>query len=393
MPIPSGEPERGTSPDFSPIRCEFTFSDGRHCRNPAKVYLQDELSPVGDRKVAGPRPQYCAHHASRKDAKCGGASALNAPELEALCADLTTATNINRALAQTFLLMAQGRISRKDAVAFGYLSQLLLQTVPGIRSEFVSSFGYRQWEKRLKHSLDPSSDIDSDTSSGGSGQFGADPDDDYDNDDETDENDDPIKTVIPSEHRERGIPPKIAPVNEHDASERPLSDGLTEPDYGNLYLRSLDLVRRMQAADERESEARQSPPVPAAVKLPKARKVPSAHVQPLASTDPAEPPHAISSDPQVRPPAHQPPNDRPPQPFSLDFFQGPNPSAPEPLPDSLNAPPKRDGHTTDWYAPPSWSGNRPPDPFPNRQEKLKRKFGGMSNSKLRRLQHQNSRSF
>jgi hypothetical protein len=91
-------------------RCEFTFSDGRQCRNQ--------------------RASLCPHHGS-KQKRGGKRAALKAPELEALCTDLTTATNINRALAQTFLLMAQGRISRKDAVAFGYLSQLLLQSVSG----------------------------------------------------------------------------------------------------------------------------------------------------------------------------------------------------------------------------------------------------------------------
>src|ERR1700688_1678407 len=77
------------------------------------------------------------------------------PELQALCGDLTTATNINRALAQVFLLMAQGRIAQKQAVAFGYLSQLLLHTVPGIRSEFVSAFGYQPWATKLKEGLEP----------------------------------------------------------------------------------------------------------------------------------------------------------------------------------------------------------------------------------------------
>ncbi len=62
-------------------------------------------------------------------------------------------TLVNRAVTQVFLLMAQGRIPQKQAVAFGYLAQLLLQTVPGIRSEFVASFGYRSWEENLKSKL------------------------------------------------------------------------------------------------------------------------------------------------------------------------------------------------------------------------------------------------
>src|SRR4029077_5604127 len=55
--------------------------------------------------VKKPRPRH-------KEVELGcGAPAL--PELEALCGDLTTATNINRAVAKVFLLLAQVRISRR----------------------------------------------------------------------------------------------------------------------------------------------------------------------------------------------------------------------------------------------------------------------------------------
>jgi hypothetical protein len=133
-----------------PWRCQFTFSDGRQCRMPrhefhvclckyharreqelwgdpesassaAKVYPQDELSPLN--KVQ---------------------------QLEGLCDDLSTATAINRALAQVFRMLAQKRITQREAVAFGYLAQLLLQTIPGVRSEAISAFGLNSWTESLK---------------------------------------------------------------------------------------------------------------------------------------------------------------------------------------------------------------------------------------------------
>ena len=63
--------------------------------------------------------------------------------------------------------------------------------------------------------------------------------------------------------------------------------------------------------------------------------------------------------------------------------------------DSLGGPDAdhHEGHRTDWYAPPSWSKIRPPDPCPSRKEKLQRKLRSMSNSAFRRLQHRNSRGF
>jgi hypothetical protein len=70
-------------------RCQFTFDDGRRCK----------LPPA----------QLCAHHSPKQNR--GAKRVSDASSLEALCADLTTTTSINRALAQTFLLMTQGRIS------------------------------------------------------------------------------------------------------------------------------------------------------------------------------------------------------------------------------------------------------------------------------------------
>src|SRR5260370_2167945 len=127
--------KNSTKPDPAGLeaqRCQFTFSDGRQCRNQ--------------------RAHLCIHHSSKEQRDFGAAGAPDAA-LVGLCADLTTATNINRALAQAFLLMAQGPVPQKQAVAFGYLSQLLLQTVPGIRSEYVSVFGYAAWETNLKSKI------------------------------------------------------------------------------------------------------------------------------------------------------------------------------------------------------------------------------------------------
>jgi hypothetical protein len=63
------------------------------------------------------------------------------------------------------------------------------------------------------------------------------------------------------------------------------------------------------------------------------------------------------------------------------------------MPDSAAGPDDEhhEGHRTDWYAPPSWSKTKPPDPCPSRKEKLQRKLRGLSNSALRHLQHRNSR--
>jgi len=201
-------------------RCEFTFSDGRQCR--------------------GNRASFCAHHASKQKRGGNGAS-LKAPELEALCSDLTTATSINRALAETFLLMAQGRISRKDAVAFGYLSQLLLQSVSGVRAEYVAAFGYRQWENKLKTSLIPNAGEDPEPSPGG----------DSDPSGGGSENLEHTRTGVVERQKGMSIRPLLPHTEDerrtspNPTPERPLAERIMgKPDYADILSRSLDMLDR-----------------------------------------------------------------------------------------------------------------------------------------------------
>ena len=197
----------------------------------------------------------CAHHAP-KQKRGDKRAALKAPELEALCSDLTTATNINRALAQTFLLMAQGRISRKDAVAFGYLSQLLLQSVSGVRAEYVAAFGYRQWETKLKTSLTPDADDDPEPSPGG----------DLGPSDGGSENLEHTRNGVVERQKGMSIRP-LLPHKEHKEEERrtspkptperPLAERIMgKPDYADILSRSLDLLdRKYDFTPEGHSEA------------------------------------------------------------------------------------------------------------------------------------------
>lgn len=141
-------PETGDSTNNSnetdPARCQFSFSDGRRCRMPRAS------SGESHEKV---HPYFCLYHATKEEELYGllypREASANSAELEPMCGELSTATDVNRALAQAFRLLARGRISRRDAVAFGYLGQLMLQSVPGVRAEYVAAFGYRAWQENL----------------------------------------------------------------------------------------------------------------------------------------------------------------------------------------------------------------------------------------------------
>jgi len=451
-PLKSGVLDMQSRDDGS--RCEFTFSDGRQCRNQ--------------------RASVCAHHAKQKRRAKG--VGLKATELEALCSDLTTATNINRALAQTFLLMAQGRISRKDAVAFGYLSQLMLQSVSGVRAEYVAAFGYRQWENKLKTSLTPDADVDPEPSPGGD----SDPSGGGSENLEHTRNGVverqkgmSIRPLLPHTEDERRTSPNPTP-------ERPLAERIMgKPDYADILSRSLDmldrkydftpegrceanklalelelmkpapakpardyfgrvvdLVRRCREGEARDAAAGTEPsslppeaflnyyghPIKLAVPPEGGTAAPGC-APPNPSTSRSKPPTVSgpqtcssgrsetvpevqrscapsASDPAdfVAPPSrrHRKPRSHSSAPGSAPHSELPLPipiSATTAKPDSVGGPDdeRHEGHRTDWYAPPSWSSIRKPDPCPSRKEKLQRKLRGMSNSALRHLQHRNSR--
>jgi hypothetical protein len=97
----------------------------------------------------------CRYHARREEELWGDPESATARELDGLCTDLATATGVNRALAQVFRMLAQKRVNQRDAVAFGYLGQLLLQTVDGVRAESVAAFGYKAWTSQLRSTLLP----------------------------------------------------------------------------------------------------------------------------------------------------------------------------------------------------------------------------------------------
>jgi hypothetical protein len=116
-----------------PPRCQFVFADARRCRMPA----------------------LCAAHARAQAAKETplAAEPAEAIDLAPLSGEFTTATEINRALGKVFLLLAGNRIPRRNAVALGYIAQLLLQTLPAVRQEIVSVCGQESWQETLESAV------------------------------------------------------------------------------------------------------------------------------------------------------------------------------------------------------------------------------------------------
>jgi hypothetical protein len=98
-------------------RCLRTFSDGRGCRM---------LRKPG-------HPALCVFHA-REEEQLLETEKL-AAELASLSGNLNTGLDINHVLGKVFQALAHRRISPREATAFAYIAQLMLQSMPYVKNE------------------------------------------------------------------------------------------------------------------------------------------------------------------------------------------------------------------------------------------------------------------
>jgi hypothetical protein len=78
-----------------------------------------------------------------------------AAELANLTGEFRTATDLNHALGKLFALLAAQRIPVRNAVALGYLAQLILQTLSSVKWEAERAQGLDAWERMLRRYFGP----------------------------------------------------------------------------------------------------------------------------------------------------------------------------------------------------------------------------------------------
>ena len=115
--------------------CRFSFRDGRTCRLPRW----------------NKHRTLCIYHARSEQPLLAADQA--ARQLVSLSGDFRTASDINHVLGKLFSLVAQNRIPRRNAVALAYIAQLLLQSLPEVRSEIRNTLGYRAWDATVHEAL------------------------------------------------------------------------------------------------------------------------------------------------------------------------------------------------------------------------------------------------
>src|SRR5690349_5843572 len=122
--------------DPNSSKCLRQFADGRSCRMLRKKG-HDSL---------------CMHHAREEQQQLE--SEKLAAEFASLSGKLNTVTDINHVLGKVFTALAEKRISHQTADTFGYLGQLLLQSIPGVKNELNAAVQHPgAYDAMLRHNI------------------------------------------------------------------------------------------------------------------------------------------------------------------------------------------------------------------------------------------------
>jgi hypothetical protein len=108
--------------------CQYPFADGRHCR---MLRLASH-------------PSLCVFHA-REERQLLEADMHGEDLTESLSGHITTAGDVNHVLGKLFAAVAQNRIPPRNAATLAYIGQLLLQSLPSIKSDVYQTYGHQAW--------------------------------------------------------------------------------------------------------------------------------------------------------------------------------------------------------------------------------------------------------
>jgi hypothetical protein len=121
--------------------------------DPSRCQHRDTL----DRRCRMPRidthPAFCYEHA-KAEREVRDAD-LRRNKLSTCYGTFYTATDVNEALGRVFNLLSQGRIPAREAAVLAYVSQLLLQTIDGVKYEAELALGFEGYEDIVRNVVDP----------------------------------------------------------------------------------------------------------------------------------------------------------------------------------------------------------------------------------------------
>jgi hypothetical protein len=127
------------SETFTPDFCQFPFSDGRFCR---MLRRKDH-------------PSLCLFHAHEEE-QLLESHLLGAEIAASLTGKFLTAADINFVLGKLFTAHAQNRISQRSAATLAYIAQLMLHSIPTVKSETKFVYDYETWRSMIHEAIPPS---------------------------------------------------------------------------------------------------------------------------------------------------------------------------------------------------------------------------------------------
>ena len=126
-----------TKKKHDPARCQYRDALNRQCR----MFRLDT------------HPSLCYEHAKAehivRDAE------YRRDKRASYSGSFYTTTDINQALGSVFTLLAQDRIPARDAAVLAYISQLLLQTINGVRYETELTLGFEGYRSLVRNIISP----------------------------------------------------------------------------------------------------------------------------------------------------------------------------------------------------------------------------------------------
>jgi hypothetical protein len=119
-------------PPAEPARCLFADARGHQCR-----MLRLDTHPA-----------LCVFHA-RQEQQLLDAGRV-AAELASLSGEFKTANDVNHALGKLFAVVAANRMPARSAAVLAYIGQLLLQSLPRVKSEYERGNGMAAWDQLVR---------------------------------------------------------------------------------------------------------------------------------------------------------------------------------------------------------------------------------------------------
>jgi hypothetical protein len=122
-----------------PRLCVFTFADGRRCRTPRLPN----------------NPDYCYFHLCKEAAKIAKRKAADKIAFD-LSGDFLAFRDVSASIAHTITALAHGDMNPKTGATIAYLCQTLVQSTVHAESEYIRTFGQRDWQRQVAYSLNAS---------------------------------------------------------------------------------------------------------------------------------------------------------------------------------------------------------------------------------------------